>query len=576
MKRQILNIAIAVLTLATLGATLGNAQTYPPAPPAGESRAVGVYYAPNYAFGYGSIPAGYVESGIAATGSGTLTMRIGYVSLPDGRKIVPYSTSAPIFVGSGTNQEKVTPSAVSGCYPVDVSGFSCQITATFANLHGRGEAVYSASFGLQEAINDAVGGGGGTVTVDQWWGGGNGSPLAGTNTILNAALVYSSVSIIDYRTGIPRPWNATPTGAALAVPTTLTAQTACDATHQFCSDANVAGSASYAGGTLFGCAAYVDILGNEGPCSLTASFTDVSTKAIDMASPAASTGAVGWIPYLSLDAGTYAQAYKITPTAAICALSTLTPIPSCAITNTTYGSVGSTFGANALFNGGAQITGYPVNTSQHFTKLASTAMTAASLTPVSNSSVSYSYAPGNRIGSCQISSANVVNYAASGSSATTIPNAVATWTIPANCFNYIGAEFRVSGKFTFTDGGDTSTKVLVAWDASGTNTTTVPTTLCSMVDTATGTAAAYNGTWYCSVKVATTGATGTALVDGYANLKLAAGATTLVRDTTDVATAPSASINLTSDARIVVYFIGTGATNNPGAQGLAAKFEVIN
>src|SRR5205085_4599664 len=133
-----------------------------------------------------------------------------------------------------------------------------------------------------------------------------------------------------------------------------------------------------------------------------------------------------------------------------------------------------------------------------------------------------------------------------------IPNAIATWTIPANYFNFIGAEFRVSGKFTFTDGGDTSTKVRVMWDAAGTNSTTLPTVLCDMVDTATGTAAAYNGTWTCSVKVATTGATGTALVDGYANLKLAAGATTLVRDTTDVAVAASGSINLTTPARIVV------------------------
>lgn len=542
----------------------------------------GTYYASGYATW-----SARVISGNQSTGSQSIIVAgnagggAGGLQLADGTTLslnVIFGTLTPIIVDFGQgNQETVTPTAASvGTCPAGNLGvggvLQCvTLTASFSNTHGQSAVVVDGSFGLQSAINHAQAIGGGLVVVDGVW-----AAMGGTNAIISAAVPFASVSIEDARGGIPRYWNGTPTGAAMAAPTALTGQTACDATHQFCSDSTVAGSASYAGGTLFGAITCVDIWGNESAASSTASFTDVSAKAIDIKTPAAQTGCVGWIPYLSLDAGTYAQAFKITPTAAICTLSPITPIPACAITNTTYGLTGSTFGKNALFNGGAQITAIALNTAQHFPALGSTAMTAASLTPITNASVSYAYAPGNRIGACAISSANVVNYAASGSSATTIPNAVATWTIPANCFNFIGAEFRVSGKFTFTDGGDSSTKVLVAWDASGTNTTTVPTTLCSMLDTATGTGAAYNGTYYCTVKVATVGATGTALVDGYANLKLAAGATTLVRDTTDIAVAPSASINLTGDARIVVYFIGTGATNNPGAQGLAAKLEVLN
>lgn len=552
----------------------------PAAAQVNESYVAGERIAQQYAYGYGAVPGAHVVQGNSATGTQTVTVCPAIRALADGRQVQIFSGLPPTPVSFDTGlstAETVTPTSVSLLAPGAVQGVEADvpcasITGTFNQLHGASQNVYqvrSGTFGLQEAINDA-GRAGGSVTIGNDWG--------GTNTMITAAAVFPGVAIVDKRNGVARYWNPTPTGAALAVPVTLTAQAACDATHQFCSDATVAGSASYAGGALFGCVAYVDIMGNEGPCSLTANFTDVSAKAIDVAAPVASPGAVGYVVYLSLDAGTYAQAYQIPSTALNCTLTTLeTILPACAVANATYGQSASTFGANSLFTtGGSQITTISLNTGLHFTKIASVAMTAASLTPVTNSSVTYSYAPGNRVGSCDFSSANVVNYAASGSSATTIPNAIATWTVPASCFNFIGAEFRVSGKFTFTDGGDSSTEVRVAWDSAGTNTTTVPTKLCSIIDTATGTGAAYNGTYYCSVKVATTGATGTALVDGYANLKLAAGASTLVRDSTDVAVAPSASINLTAPARIVVYFIGTGATNNPGAQGLSAKLEILN
>jgi hypothetical protein len=205
-------------------------------------------------------------------------------------------------------------------------------------------------------------------------------------------------------------------------------------------------------------------------------------------------------------------------------------------------------------------------------------MTAASLTPVSNSSVTYAYAPGSHIGLSGISPANSSQYAASGSSATTIPNAIATWTVPAGKFNYVGAEFRVTGKFIYTDGGDTSVQILVGWDAALSDATTVPTTVCNISTGAiTGAAAGQIGTYSCTVKVSTAGVTGAALVNGWADIALAAGQTTLLRYFTDLAVAPSAAtVNLTVPSRIVVYFTGTGATNNPGAKGLEATVEVIN
>jgi hypothetical protein len=212
--------------------------------------------------------------------------------------------------------------------------------------------------------------------------------------------------------------------------------------------------------------------------------------------------------------------------------------------------------------------------------LATTAATITAQHPMTNSSLTYKYSPGNRMGQCGLTSANMVQTSAAGgingSSATTVPNPMVSWSLPANCLNYIGAEFRVTGKWTYTDGGDSSTHLVVSWDANGTNTASVPTKLCDVLDTATGTGAAYNGTWTCTVKVLTVGATGTALVNGYSTQNLAAGATTLVRNGADIAVAASGSINLTTNARISVWFEGIGATNNPGAQALDASLEFLN
>lgn len=542
------------------------------------SRVAGVYVAASY--GQWQTTA---FAGNGATGSSSMIMRDGFVVLADGTTFNPYFINERLLIDLGTSiSETVTITAVSNC-GVGVQQNSCTITASFTNLHGGSANVRSGSFGLDEALNQAqtgIGGNnsglGGVAVVDRAWG-----ASGGTTAILAASQVYPSVSIADERFGVLRFWSPTPTGAALAAPAgiTVTGQLACDATHQACSDASVVGSASW-GGAIFIAVAYVDIMGNEGPASATTTWTSAASKAIDIGAPPASPGAVGFTVYLSLSGGTYAQAYRMELTSADCTLTTLeTTTPACAVANSTFGQSASTFGAAGLFTtGGAQFSGtrFPVNTGMHFPTLASTAMTAASMAPVTNSSVTYSYAPGNRVGLPGISSANVVNYGISGSTATTIPNAIATWTIPAGQFNFIGAEFNVSGFFTFTDGGDTSDEIRVAWDAPGTNTTTIPTALCALKTTATGAGAAQNGTYSCTVKVATIGATGTALVNGWGDIALAAGQTTLVRSSLATAVAPSASINLTAPARIVVYYIGTGATNNPGAQGLSATLTALN
>lgn len=561
-------------------------------PPSNQSFVGGRFVAKNYNY----TPVRIFGGGGAASTTYSITLSTASVTLPDGRVIVPFSAGGfnikgqpgpfppiPITVGAGTVQEVVTPTAVSGCFAGAPQG-SCTITAAFTNAHGQGEVVSSGSAGIQEAINDAAFFGGGIVVVDA----SENFYYGGATTItgyITGANVIPTVSIEDTRLGVTRYWTPTPTGLAVAAPTgvPVTGQQACDATHQSCSDASVAGSASYAGGAVHTCEAYVDIMGNEGPCSADATWTDVSTKAIDLGLPAASAGAVGFVPYISLDAGTYAQAYQIPVTSAICTLTTLeTVTPACAVTNATYGQVGSTFGKNTLFNGGAQIPTYPLATGLHFTKLASTVQTTASLTPMTNSSLTYSYAPSSRIGAPGISSWNVVQESAAGgisaSSTTGIPMAMGTWTIPANYFNYIGAEFRISGKITWTDAGASDAmKIIVGWDSAGTNSSpTIPTPLCNIANTHTNAAAAQTAWYSCTVKILTTGAAGTASVNGGGFFDIATGAAgTLIGGANDTAVAASAAINLTVPARIVVRFSDTGATAT-GAQPLDGVLEVLN
>src|ERR1051326_1063973 len=162
----------------------------------GASRSAGRFIAVNYNYGgpavsmgAGNVPAPAIPplkvvSGNGAAGSGTITLAVGYITMPDGRIFFPLCQGSnvtgtvtcggatPITVNpGGANSETVTPTAVSGCniFPQNTSASTCQVTATFANVHAQGEFVQSGSAGLQEAINDAIASGGGMALIDALW-----------------------------------------------------------------------------------------------------------------------------------------------------------------------------------------------------------------------------------------------------------------------------------------------------------------------------------------------------------------------------------------------------------------------
>ena len=161
------------------------AQTSLPNP---QSRVAGRFIAFNY--GGWSIPLYTVPSG---TGSKTFAPLYDTVQLPDGRRFMPFATNASLTVGN----ENVTVSVVgAGCVVNNTVPGGCVLTATFSNTHTNADKISSATFGLQEALNDASASGGGTVTVESAW-----ASSGGTTAIISAATVATTCTVEDGRTG---------------------------------------------------------------------------------------------------------------------------------------------------------------------------------------------------------------------------------------------------------------------------------------------------------------------------------------------------------------------------------------
>lgn len=151
----------------------------------------GLYDALAFNYGYEHVAGITILSGNSSTGLGRITTNIGQIVLPDGKFVnSPIATNTPITVGEPLTSETVTPTAVS------CTALSCTITATFANVHGVSEPVFSASFGLYEAVN-YVHTIGGSVLVSGAW-----TTAGGTNTLFNAVPTFSNVKTLDNRTGL--------------------------------------------------------------------------------------------------------------------------------------------------------------------------------------------------------------------------------------------------------------------------------------------------------------------------------------------------------------------------------------
>jgi hypothetical protein len=465
--RSTILLVAGLALLAPLGAM---GQNFSPQPLPG-----GVYFAAQYNYGgAGNGTANITPNAFKVTsapipaGAGTVTISYGSMFV-NGRKLMPFSVSAPILIGGNANQETVTPTAVS-CSTPDITG-TCNITATFAQAHGAGDPVASGTAGLQEAINDAFVSGGGVVRVDQSW-----TQAGGTEAFINAALVYASVAIEDYRAGQPQYYNPGQTASTfLAVPATLTAVTALPS-------ATPVGA--YGTGTYHLCIAYVDVMGNEGACSLDFSEAGLATGSFIFTAPAASTGAVGYTIYISLTGGTYALSYQVPLTSSVCTLTKIETItPACAVANTTYGQSGAT----------ATVTAITVNTSPLALQLG-TASTTADYVGNSNGRTTYGYVAGSHVGIPGLTASSLTFTAGPATVATTVPQVIGTLTIPPSFLNRVGRTIRVCGKEKMTGASATIEQVQFWWDGAGSNAAGVPVNIGNLQAAAgPNTAAVYNG-----------------------------------------------------------------------------------
>lgn len=550
----VVSVALLLLPLAGSQPAFGQQN-----PPSNQSFVGGRFIADNYNYTGVRINSGNTTG----TGAATFGLSSASVRLPDGRTIMPFSAGGlniqgqpgafpaiPITVGTGATQETVTPTAVTGCFigaPID----SCKVTATFNNAHGQGEVVTTGSAGIQEAINDAAFWGGGVVSVspaDAFYHGG----VTAVRALIAAASVMPMVSIEDNMQGPVTYWTPTQGGAAtiFTAPTPLTGQAACDATHSFCSDATAVGT--WAAVAYFGCIAYVDITGQEGPCSTTATFTAVASKAIDVGVPAASTGAVGYVIYIGTSY-TLASAVAITPS--VCTMTTIeTTTPACAVANTTYNQSASLFGANALFTGGAQVAAITLVTSPG-KLLATTASTTAAYVGTPNGrSTGYVYGPSSHLGIPGVPAVSRAFSITTGS-LSTAPNIVATVNLPSGFMNYVGKGIRVCG-FASSTGTSTATVVgfTLWWEAAPSN-ASGPLPLIIGGPNVTGTlASAIDNYTFCQdFTTLTTGPTGTVLP----------GAGWLTYSDTVAGTHPFSGPNVQVGAPAAVSLGGTGTAGFP-------------
>lgn len=148
MKKKLLVVLFMLFGLAPLAF----AQTSP------LSHVAGVYSSESYSKWSDRIYAGPVSAASPAS----FQMTSPTVTTRDGHTFVPFFVNEIVTIGSGSNAENVTLTAVSGCYPNAPQG-NCVISGNTSNSHGQGDQVVSGTGGIGEAINDASSQGGGMV-----------------------------------------------------------------------------------------------------------------------------------------------------------------------------------------------------------------------------------------------------------------------------------------------------------------------------------------------------------------------------------------------------------------------------
>lgn len=505
------------------------------------------------AFDYNFTPVRIFSGPIAAASPAVFQLSGAQVKLGDGRTIVPWFVGQHVRIGTGSVQETVVLTAVSGCYNGAPQG-NCTISGNTVNAHGQGDLVSSQTFGAEEAMYDAYLAGGGQVAVGSYW-----AQAGGTTAMLAAAQAFYNVSFADFTNGPVQYWNPIGGLTTLAVPATLTAVTALPSTTPV---------GTFTATAYNMCIAYVDILGQEGPCSTSFVNTGAgATSSFVFSAPAASTGAVGYTIYIGLTgAGSTTLQYKVPlvtqPTVVgtypaangVCTLTAVeTTTPACAVTNTSYGQTGST----------ATVSAITVNTSP-IQPLSTVVSTTSVFVPNAGGRTTYTYAPSSHIGA-QGLPASWLPFTISAADATTVPSVIGTINLRPNFMNVLGKTLEICGEATTTASTATIVNIAFQWDSMGQNTAGAGVQIGNLTATpAAAIATAGHATFCQDFQTTATGATATGGSINHVNGFGSVGGVTLIAPgaLSDAVTPGTvASLNLAADARINVIYLHTTGTD---------------
>jgi hypothetical protein len=318
----------------------------------------------------------YVDSSFQNGSGGLFTFPVSTctqaLTLGGGKNINPFNTNASVKILDINSANTET---VSGVTPT-ISGSLCTLSFTTSNTHTAGSYfLRSGTCGVREALND-LGTNGGEVIIDQKFYDDGCTAATFTVAATLGGTLQANQYIHDISNGQDTWYNLQPsTLTALAVPTTSAALTCASTAGLVCQSATTGGtwpnSAEHVGEI------YVDSLGGWSVASTDASLTPSAsgTNVLQFNSPAASTGAVGWLPFGGLAYNS--TTYVLPVSASTCTLSTLfTGYPVCAM------------GSNATITG-------PVTTTS---LIPQSGGIAAAYNPNPQSHTTFAYRPSQRPG----------------------------------------------------------------------------------------------------------------------------------------------------------------------------------
>lgn len=456
---------------------------------------------------------GVVLVGNNATGSQTIVITTAGIPIP-GRGLPRNPLTGAGFVPIQVDQETEIPTAIT-CgvnaptgANVPSSAMVCNVTATWTSIHGNNSPVSSGDAGVQEALNDACSTGGDVVADGT-------SGLGSGNTFITQATPCSSAIIEDHRTGTAVYWSVRPT-----TQTTISAGSAPVA-------AVGTGGALTAGAYLLSYV-YVDAAGGLSLAATDSSTTTTTTgnQTITVTAPAATAGAVGYIPYITAASGSAGSEIAVPLTGSVCTLTTLeSVIPACSLAS------GTQLSSNAV------ITANPSATS--IEPVFATAHTALAFQPFNNVPLAFQTVYGPFTAVATISAA--------------ANSDVAQFYIPAGYFNTLTKSLDICLKSNYSV---TSTGIPTFTLKAANNYGQSPVTLSTIVLPTQAAAVTTDGCF--TVSVAATGASGTFWTGG--SLVQTLNSTGVASVAGEVTTAVSSAVDLTKGIYFSVNIAATTAS----------------